>query len=589
MDYKKSIDFFNKYITEDYEAYIGKSLGGKKLETLEAYKEYFFGIHEILSQILDYLEENKDEIKDTDLNKYINLNKELLVKLEHINHEIDVLIENKKKEKISSKKIKIDKDILDILSKNDGFSDDFKNKIKKFRDKELNETELNYFLDLFTNEIIINVENSKGEIVKANIKDTLINKLIANAKIDKFKKELKVLIEKPYLSSFDIKYLKNKLLRELCMEDVKALTTTTPKVVSSSSVSTVVKPKDTKIVSKPPKKKKTEESKPEEYNMDYNEIDATISFPVTINELVSRGYIPSVLGAKKISDICMKLGFKIKSLNTKINKEQFVRLYNDKEINQARIYRDFMDRHNQKIAEYDRLIHNYKVLLNSKMRTGYFTDEYINRIKNIINSLEEQRNEYKGKISKIKFDDVDSYYNIEMGSSNKSNRVADKSEKTNSELRGKYLELETYRKEQKKATSKKMKQLVEKRIIKTQREIKKLQEKEVRLNSKQVEIINKNSEKYIQRMERKQLSYNIDQTVILDISDRLVETGKELKNNTTEQNNLKKDILVASGREKRSLERELKQLEKMEKGLEKERQRLEKQEERLYNSSGLRR
>ena len=74
MDYKKSIDFFNKYITEDYEAYIGKSLGGKKLETLEAYKEYFFGIHEILSQILDYLEENKDEIKDTDLNKYISVN-----------------------------------------------------------------------------------------------------------------------------------------------------------------------------------------------------------------------------------------------------------------------------------------------------------------------------------------------------------------------------------------------------------------------------------------------------------------------------------------------------------------------------------
>ena len=90
-------------------------------------------------------------------------------------------------------------------------------------------------------------------------------------------------------------------------------------------------------------------------------------------------------------------------------------------------------------------------------------------------------------------------------------------------------------------------------------------------------------------MESRQLGYIVDQSVIIDLTDKLVDSNKQRRQLASEQSNIKNDMLTASEKEKRSLQREYNMLEREQNQLQKEIERLERQEERIYNGSSFRR
>ncbi len=597
MDYKKSIDFFSKYIEEDYLIYSSNngSFDNKSIQDLNDYKEYFFDMKEIVSDYLDYLYDNKESLKNEEL-EYIKKSEDLYFKIDSILEQLNKEIYKRQN---SIEELFIDNSIIDIVLNSSDVSDEFKNKMRMYKGKIITEKEVDEFIDLFSLEVLKESRLNKG----------LFNILSTNYKMQKFKNQLKYFINKPLLSKVDISYLKNRVFKELF---VMVRTKDENKNVVSKPINKARVPKNTKMVSKKDNTTSNEQqndiederinnnevqtedntnevsnTQEEYYTLSYNEENDKISFPISINDLIEKGYIPKVLGARKIGDICQKVGVKIKSLNTLINEDKYNRLVIDREIVEARFYQDFMERHNQVIDEYNRLIHNYKVLLNSRLKTAYFSEDYVSNIKKIVRGLEEKRNDYQNRLKSIKYNDINSYFNIDLDNKKKIQKSTIKPDEINQELRKEYLLLEKEKKEQKESKSRKMKQNIQKRIDDTEKRIKKLQKKAIKYNASDTLLLNKNSERYIQEVQRKQLEYSIDQSIIIENSEKVVNTSKVLSSNIKEQNALKNDMTKASREDEFSLQAEYDSIENQKEKLRRELERLEKEEQKLFGSTDL--
>lgn len=221
---------------------------------------------------------------------------------------------------------------------------------------------------------------------------------------------------------------------------------------------------------------------------------------VTLNSLKKSKKLPKSLTETDLIKLCAKLGINIKNVDEALNEEQVSRLLNDydvrRELNNERV----IELNNKKIEEYNKLIDKYDSLL----KDDELEPSIVEKITKLKEEIERERNNFIQENKKIASIGATVLFTSKDGSRNALNEVSYAVNDTfaqadNDNLRDAYREKDRLEEERKKLKSTKYTRVWDRKIEKVEKRIKKLKEKGVKLDAKQVKIVNESSEEYIYR------------------------------------------------------------------------------------------
>ena len=509
MDVRREIDVFYNNLENDFNNFvIGKEkIEEKSLESLKEYIEYYEDIQKIMISKVKELIQNVGkydlDVYQEYMRRCISVFEKADLYISEINQVLNIkksLILDKVHKYNSSKSPSIGKEIIILNNggKYDNLDKEYKDEKFKVMNPEKiigikktnNEEEINDIIDLvksgfkgsvFVNEIPNKVKNKSNNKKKENNKE---NKNSEN----KVKQDEKNKLE----NNKENKNSENKVKQD----EKNKLENNSNKKNKQDTIQKQVKKEN-------PSKK--EETKKEVFNV----VDGkkVINYPVSLRDLYDNKIIPNNVKKEDLLRICNSLGISANDLNYELNQEQYFRIMNDKEINDAKFNLDLVSKHKSIIDEYDRLINEYEELYSQKVKSGTIDSNSIISIKKTINYLIQEKNKYEDKINKMDYKDVSSYYQFNIGFENKATFLDQINNKVNDKIRENYKVLDNERIELKNAKSNKMKKIISKRIEKTEKTIKSLKEKEAFYNSRQIKIVNNNSNKYINIVKYRQKKY----------------------------------------------------------------------------------
>ena len=486
--------FFNN--VDDYYKNNVESLDGIEdtgIDSLKEAIEFYEDIQRIMVKRIPELMENRENLSQDEIKEYTKKATEVFNKCDRyiskINEVLEIknslitkkIIENRKN---PSLKLQSEIYILKYGGRYNGFRKEY-NDLKAVKLNPNNKTVIKKSKDDEIDEIIKYV---KEEIYKEAIpiENSEIQRNIIPPKKEEVKEEPKMKVyRKPVPKDEPIIVQNNSVntpetkKEESIKEQNNSILSQTPK--EETKINNVIN--EFPSINNNPNDNKKEEVK----NISVGSKE--FEFPATLSDLIINGYLPNNIDEKKLIEVCNNLGIKAKDLNFKIDKDLYSRLDSDKVIKDARFNLEVVNKHKQKIKEYDKLINEYENMYKEVINSGSFDSKYIRELRNTIQVLMQEKSKYNRNVDNMKFDDVSSYYQFNIGFDNKAVAINKKHEKVNSELREQYQILDKQKIELKNATSNKMKQIINRRIEKTEKTIRSLKAKESLYNSKQVKII----------------------------------------------------------------------------------------------------
>ena len=289
----------------------------------------------------------------------------------------------------------------------------------------------------------------------------------------------------------------------------------------------------------------------------------------SLNQLKADGIIPSNIPDTLLINICRSLGIPVHDMDFGLNNDQIERLRDCSTIIVAQRNAKYKNLYSRKYNEYQKLIEKYEKLRDSK--TSVLDKDDIIKINKVIGKLKKERDKYR-RVSNsityasegINFDDLGSKINQKLA--NLDGKIASK---YNTKMIKQYQKVDELRDIKKYTNSKFKKMIISKKMRKINKRIESLKEKQGLYLYSQNKLINKNSEKFIKKMQKKQLVYIREQVSIdRDIS-KINELRGQIKdivqNNIDLENNQKNiDLNTISGRIKNSqLERQINKNERL--------------------------
>lgn len=577
--------FFNN--VDDYYKNNVESLDGIEdtgINNLKEAIEFYEDIQRIMVKRIPELMENKDNLSQAEISEYTKKATEVFNKCDRyiskINEVLEIknslitkkIIENRKN---PSLKLQSEIYILKYGGRYNGFRKEY-NDLKAVKLNPNNKTVIKKSKDDEIDEIIKYV---KEEIYKEAIpiENNEVQRNINPPKKEEVKENKTKVYEKPTLKEEP----KANVYRKPVPKEEPI------KVQNNSVIPQESKKEETKINNAinefPSINNGSNDNKKEEVKNVSSE-SKEFEFPATLSELIVQGYLPNNIDEKKLIETCNNLGIKAKDLNFKIDKDLYSRLDNDKVIKDARFNLEVVNKHKQKIKEYDKLINEYENMYKEVINSGSFDSKYIRELRSTIQVLMQEKAKYTRNVDNMKFDDVSSYYQFNIGFDNKAISINKKHEKVNNELREQYQILDKQKIELKNATSNKMKQIINRRIEKTEKTIRSLKAKESLYNSKQVKIINDNSQKYINIVKYKQERYAYEKKNARENVRQVIDYNNEKKRLNEEKQNIYKDLANVNDSNIKGLVERIK-LEKEVSDIEKAINRLQKKEGRCIKQA----
>lgn len=313
---------------------------------------------------------------------------------------------------------------------------------------------------------------------------------------------------------------------------------------------------------------------------------------MTLADLVRTGKLPNI-EEKRILAVCSKVGIDTKKdgMNTRINQEQYERLYYNAVINGARVKEHVNATHSEVQKDYDGLIKKYEAMIaemekpENKMKT-YMQPEIAN-MKKIVRELKSTKAGIAKTVDGMSLRDED----LGLGETvlnpfareslvNTGNKLAENSQKLNKE----YQELERLSKTKYHSKFKQKKNA--QKMSRIQSRITKLQNKQGKLQAKQKKLVNKGTQKYIHRrnkeLDRKyELWQKNQQYAQTKMANKKAQKDfqADLKNTRRELQEMENEKGLGAAIERGRLKRD-------EKKLNKRLQKLQKQEERIKKLQG---
>ena len=424
-------------------------------------------------------------------------------------------------------------DLLSFNELNDIKLDDYLKNIDDLINSDIDKSDLNAYGNLFVSLAAIrkNIDNKKNEI-QSKIKDRKdkidnivkdmqktsneiaklnneISKITDQNKKSEKENELSKLKEKlddlldeyGYLNQgnkyFQTPVFKNK--NKPIKYGANAIKTTNDKSNQTKNNNTQ---KPIKKQSKP----KSQTSNPQNQTQNTQQ-PSNIIIPNSIKDYIIRGELPNNLSESEYLDLSKLLSIPASDINYALTGSELKRLQTSKKVMMAIINQNTKIAHQGSINEYDDLIKKYEDIL-SDMNSNKDREFIIN----IINDLKEKKEKYSDKVDNLGYDSAKNYINFENDKSKKqeleNKRIDNISKQINQNdkvLNAKYMELKKL--EEEKTKNPKFKDKIDKKIEIINHQIKELQSKQIDLNDKQTMIINKNTDKYIMKINEKQQRY----------------------------------------------------------------------------------
>ena len=427
-------------------------------------------------------------------------------------------------------------DLLSFNELNDIKLDDYLKNIDDLINSDIDKSDLNAYGNLFVSLAAIrkNIDNKKNEI-QSKIKDRKdkidnivkdmqktsneiaklnneISKITDQNKKSEKENELSKLKEKlddlldeyGYLNQgnkyFQTPVFKNK--NKPIKYGANAIKTTNDKSNQTKNNNTQ---KPIKKQSKP----KSQTSNPQNQTQNTQQ-PSNIIIPNSIKDYIIRGELPNNLSESEYLDLSKLLSIPASDINYALTGSELKRLQTSKKVMMAIINQNTKIAHQGSINEYDEyddLIKKYEDIL-SDMNSNKDREFIIN----IINDLKEKKEKYSDKVDNLGYDSAKNYINFENDKSKKqeleNKRIDNISKQINQNdkvLNAKYMELKKL--EEEKTKNPKFKDKIDKKIEIINHQIKELQSKQIDLNDKQTMIINKNTDKYIMKINEKQQRY----------------------------------------------------------------------------------
>ena len=424
-------------------------------------------------------------------------------------------------------------DLLSFNELNDIKLDDYLKNIDDLINSDIDKSDLNAYGNLFVSLAAIrkNIDNKKNEI-QSKIKDRKdkidnivkdmqktsneiaklnneISKITDQNKKSEKENELSKLKEKlddlldeyGYLNQgnkyFQTPVFKNK--NKHIKYGANAIKTTNDKSNQTKNNNTQ---KPIKKQSKP----KSQTSNPQNQTQNTQQ-PSNIIIPNSIKDYIIRGELPNNLSESEYLDLSKLLSIPASDINYALTGSELKRLQTSKKVMMAIINQNTKIAHQGSINEYDDLIKKYEDIL-SDMNSNKDREFIIN----IINDLKEKKAKYSDKVDNLGYDNAKNYINFENNKSKrqelenkKIDNISKQINQNDKVLNAKYMELKKL--EEEKTKNPKFKDKIDKKIEIINHQIKELQSKQIDLNDKQTMIINKNTDKYIMKINEKQQRY----------------------------------------------------------------------------------
>ncbi len=238
-----------------------------------------------------------------------------------------------------------------------------------------------------------------------------------------------------------------------------------------------------------------------------NQNQSRIIVPNSIKDYIDKGILPNNLSESEYLDLSKNLSIPAKDMDYVLSESELKRLIISKKVMMATINQNTKIAHQKSINEYDDLIKKYEDIL-SDMSSNK-DREFIVKI---INDLKEKKSKYSDKVDNLGYDSAKNYINFENDKSKKQelenkkiDNISKQINQNDKVLNAKYMELKKLQEE--KTKNPKFKDKIDKKIEIINHQIKELQSKQINLNEKQTMIINKNTSKYIMKVNEKQQRY----------------------------------------------------------------------------------
>ena len=232
-----------------------------------------------------------------------------------------------------------------------------------------------------------------------------------------------------------------------------------------------------------------------------------IIVPNSIKDYINKGELPNNLSESEYLDLAKLLSIPASDMDYVLTDNELKRLQTAKKVMMATINKKTKNSHQKANKEYDDLIKKYEDILSDMS-----SDKDREFIINIINDLKEKKAKYSDKIDNLGYDSAKNYINFENNKSKrqelenkKIENISKQINQNDKALNAKYMELKKL--EEEKTKNPKFKDKIDKKIEIINHEIKELQSKQINLNDKQTMIINKNTKKYIMKINEKQQRY----------------------------------------------------------------------------------
>ena len=619
---ESKLDIFGKNFDDDFIEFVlqGRDIKEIDKEELMVYKSYY----ELM------LEEVTEEYNESDerTNEYEALIEKIKNVQKTINDSLGLIntgnLEVGKKDYVV---YRINSDIYDLFMESKSINDKFKEELKDYKDKELNEYEMESFINLVFNNLVTYKQK------QYRINQNIINNFAKSPKGIKLKELLQDKIGENVLSNDDIKYIRKELNEFLLERDhiieenyaesnvldeeekveseaseskeeepvkeetpeeakeEKAPSETSDNDSNSDSDNTpneeekmeldsdLVEKVEPVIVPRPKQKRKKENkpasatTTPEENKEPTKEEKSTPPLvPNSINYYTKEGKLPSNIDEARYSIICKELGIPAENGDYILNNDELSRLINDSEVIIASNNEKVTKKYQKKVKEREELLNKFNNILKATETANFSANFKQNIIKNI-RRLEDEKTQYESIVSSIEHDTAGDYFYFEDGKFTSDIKglvvgVGDKKlSKFNKKLREEYLNFDKLSKEQQELVSSRMKERNKNKIEKSKARIAKLQKKTARISRKQIKIVNKNTEKYISKINRKYNNHFANYEFAHERASEILDMENNIKHISEEIQNLENDRMAITGKSlkdkmlKSSLSRDKKKFE----------------------------
>ena len=250
-----------------------------------------------------------------------------------------------------------------------------------------------------------------------------------------------------------------------------------------------------------PKEEKTDEEKkePETIDLGLESFSPPVYETGSLGALRKSGKLPQNLSGRKLIEICKSLGMNTTDLHYKPSITELQRLTNDKDIKLAFTNLNILSKHEKQLERFDKVLQSY-----DKLDTEGLDNNFAHRVEVESNKVRSDILEYEAKAKEMLAGSV-----LEHTSSqhikNRLEALDAKSDKFNDKLKEQYQKLDAEMKAEKNTKIKQM--FSDYRIRKMEKKIDSLSKKQNKVSGKQFEIMNEQTDKYIEKRTKDLLKY----------------------------------------------------------------------------------